>query len=52
MHNKQLSSEIRRIARKARRFSTRNKQNTPAKFRFSTSVHPGVVLYPNLGAIS
>jgi hypothetical protein len=38
--------EIKRISRKARRFSVRNKKNKPAKFSLCTSDHPGTVLYP------
>lgn len=45
------SSELRRIARKARRFSTRNKQNKPAKFSVCTSDHVGTVFYPNLETV-
>lgn len=43
--------ELKRIGRKARRYSTRNKPGKPAKFRATGNVnHPGVVLLPaNLG---
>lgn len=46
--------ELKRIGRKARRFSTRNKKGKPAKFTVTRNAnHPGVVLLPiDLGKIN
>lgn len=47
-----LQTELRRIARKARRYSTRNKHLTgPARY-IKDNGRPGHVLRPNLGEVA
>lgn len=44
-----MDKEIKRIARKARRYATRNKQPKPASFSVTRySNHPGIVLLPSV----
>jgi hypothetical protein len=40
-----MQKELKRIARKARRFTTRNKFSKPAHYRVDQENHPGVSLY-------
>lgn len=42
-----MDKEIKRIARKARRYATRNKQPKPASFSVTRNANnPGIVLLP------